>query len=304
MRKLTLLLLAALLGACGTQPPQPPARKPPPPPPDKLAMLGIQDTPQRDRIRDRYRYDRAIHGTRVRGLRYYFYQPLHRQEIVGFSLRNTGSPKINPGGLKKTGALRQYTFLFPDRARENIYLAINDDVKLSGRFSHDNMFRQLLFFPRRELPSLRLDRNKGQIDITLPTGEPVVFNRDTLEIVGGVLRESPIDFNRNRYRRHNPQVDYQGKYLAISVDQRGESPRRARIWGQNKLATAYYPAKYKKPCRLSPKYLFDQRPKRGDTEPRLTMLHSDDEALYKVVEKRCGWDLSALRDTRTTQVAE
>jgi hypothetical protein len=262
---------------------------------NSLMMLAREDAPERDGIREPFRYTRAIVTTELDGLRYFFYQPGGDRSIVGFTFLNDGSPSINPAGLKRTGARREYAFLFADRARENIHLAINDDVKLSGRFSHDNMFREMHFFPRRQLPALQVDDAAGRLQVSLPTGEPVVFDRDTMEIVGGVLREQPIDFNPSRHLRQNPRVEYTGDYLVVTVAQRGEAPRRATVWGQTKYAEVHYPSKYDEPCRISPARIWDQRPKPGDTDPKLTMLHDSDEAVFAVIEKRCGWDLSGLR---------
>ncbi len=262
---------------------------------DGLAALSETASPERDGIREKYRYDRSIKATAHKGLRYYFYEPNRKRNVVGFSFNNSGSPKVNPVGMKKKGPRREYAFLFADRARENIYLAVNDDVKISGRFSHDNMFREVHFFPRKQLPSLTSDHSKGVFKVTLPTGEPVLFDQDTYELVGGAMKEGPIDFNRSRHARRNPDVRYTGKYLAITVAQRGEAPRRSSVWGQQKFAEAHYPAKYKKSCRLSPKHIWDQRPKRGDNDPKLTMLHKTDDAIFAVVERQCGWDLSALK---------
>lgn len=298
MRRLIIVCCAALAAACA-----PVQQKTTPadtgyrvtPGFDGLAELAQPAPPERDAIRDPHRYDRSIRTTAIPGLRYYFYDPNRRRSVVGFAVHNNGSPKINPAGLRKTGARREYAFMFADRARENIHLAINDDVKLSGRFSHDNMFRELHFFPRRQLPSLQIDNRNRQFRVTLPTGEPVLFDQDSMELVGGALSERPIDFNRSRHQRRNPEVRYKGKFLAITVAQRGEAPRRAKVWGQNKLAEAHYPAKYRKPCRLSPRHIWDQKPKRGDTDPTLRMLHKSDAQLFAIVERQCGWDLSDLR---------
>ncbi len=272
---------------------------------DGLKMLARQVPPERDAIRDPHRYDRAIRITEIRGLKYYFYRPGRQPAAVGFSVLNDGSPKINPAGLKsKRGARREYTFLFADRARENIYLAINDDVKQSGRFSHDNMFREMHFFPRRQLPSLHVDDSRGLLRAILPTGEPVVFDRHTMEVVDGALIEGPIDLNKSRHKRRNPEVRYQGDFIAITVAQRGEAPRRAKVWGQNKFAEIHYPAKYpERRCKLSPRYIWDQRPKPGDSDPTLRMLHKTDDALFAVIEKRCGWDLSELKSDMPTLAA-
>jgi hypothetical protein len=157
------------------------------------------------------------------------------------------------------------------------------------------MFREWHFFPRRQLPSLTVDRAGGTIEVTLPTGESVRFDAATKEIVGGVLEESPIDFNPSRHLRRNPAVSYQGDFLAITVAQRGEAPRRAKVWGQTKKAEVHYPSKYAKPCLVSPGRIWDQRPKPGDSDPKLTMLHDSDEQVFATVERLCKWDLSDLR---------
>ena len=112
-----------------------------------------------------------------------------------------------------------------------------------------------------------------------------------------------IDFNRSRHLRRNPQVRYQGDFLAITVAQRGEAPRRAKVWGQSKSAEVHYPAKYSKTCKLSPRHIWDQRPKPGDNDPKLTMLHKSDAELFAVIERRCGWDLSQLKGT-SSRLAE
>lgn len=303
MRRLIILGCVIAVAACA-----PVQQKPEAPPPvtqvepkprverfDSLLMLAQPAQPDRDGIRDPFRYDRTISMTSVKGLKYYFYEPGQGRSVVGFSFLNSGSPTINPAGLERKGPRRHYAFLFADRARENIHLAVNDDVKLSGRYSHDNMFRELHFFPRRQLPAMKVNRGDGLIEVTLPTGEIVTFDGDTKEIVGGALTESPIDFNPSRHLRRNPEVRYQGDFLAITVAQRGEAPRRAKVWGQTKFAEVHYPAKYRKTCKLSPSFIWDQQPKPGDTDPKLTMLHPNDDALFDMIERKCRWDLSDLR---------
>jgi len=303
LKKLAIVILALLFAACApmqtkkvskedtTAKPQKPPRF------DGLARLALGVAPERNGIRESFRYDRSISATDLDGVRYYFYEPGSRRNVVGFAFLNDGSPTVNPPGLKRRGPRREYAFHFADRARENIYLAVNDDVKLSGRFSHDNMFRELHFFPRRQLPSLEVDHSRGVLDVTLPTGEEVLFDQDSMELVGGALKEAPIDFNRSRHLRRNPEVRYQGEFLAITVAQRGEAPRRAKVWGQRKLAEVHYPAKYRKTCKLSPAHIWDQKPKPGDNDPKLTMLHKTDAELFAMIERRCDWDLSALKGT-------
>lgn len=259
--------------------------------------LNASTVPARERIRAPYRYLRDRRFTDISAFHYFHYAPEGRPVPVGFSLVNQGSAHINPRGLTRSGAIRKYSFFYPDRAKENIHLEITDDVHLSGRFSHDNMFRELHFFPRRQLPGVDLVAAGARLQVTLPTGEPLVFDARSKEILDGVLEEEPIDFNRNRHARANPRVRYQGRYLMITVAQRGEAPRRAKVWGRTKYAEVHYPAKYSQPCRLSPRYIWDQRPRPGDSDPTLTMLHHSDASLFALVEKRCGWDLRELRPT-------
>lgn len=300
LRRLGLICCLLTLAACAPvqqKPERPPQveRSSTNPQLDELAMLALQSAPEREAIRERHRFDRSFKSTGVDGLRYYFYEPDRRRAVVGFAFQNTGSPTINPIGLQRPGARREYAFFFADRARENIYLEISDDVKLSGRFSHDNMFREIHFFPRRQLPALAVDQVTGLLTVTLPTGEAVLIDSDSMELKGGVLQEGPIDFNPSRHLRRNPEVRYRGNYLAITVAQRGEAPRRANVWGQSKVAEVHYPANYSKPCQLSPGYIWDQQPKKGDSDPTLRMQHKSDAELFATIERQCGWDLSALR---------
>jgi len=257
--------------------------------------LAQQAAPARDTIREPYRYAGGMRYTDKPELLYRFYKPSDRQQLIGFTLINDGSQHINPHGGSHGGASRTFDFLFADRAREDIHLLVSDDVNLSGRYSHDNMFRELHFFPRNQLPSIAKSKDGKRLKVVLPTGEDVFFNAWNKEIVGGVLSEKPIDFNRDRYKRHNPKIQYHGKNLVITVAQRGEAPRRATVWGQTKYAEVYYPAKYPRACRLSPALLWDQRPKPGDNDPRLTMRYATDAALFNTIEQHCGWDLSELR---------
>lgn len=262
---------------------------------DEFSALSSMMRPARARVRDDYRFPGSQRATQVPGVGYFCYRPKGRDEITGFALRNSGSPSINPAGLSKPGSHRDYSFFFADRAWEEIHLSVVDDVNLSGNFSHDVMLREWHFFPRRHLPAMSRTAGGSQFKVTLSTGESVRFDARTKEVIGGVLKEQPIDFNPSRHARHAPRVRYQGDYLGITVAIRGESPRREQLWGQTNVAEVHYPSKYSEPCRLSPKYFWDQTPKPGDTDPTLLWLHEDEDALFGVIERQCGWDLSALR---------
>ena len=266
--------------------------------------LAEQAVPSRDAVREHYRYTGGLRYTQNPELMYHFYTSKGSEQITGFTLTNNGSPRINPRGAGHGGASRTFDFLFADRAREDIHLMVSDDVNLSGRYSHDNMFRELHFFPRNQLPSIVKTADGKRLKVVLPTGEEVYFDAWSKEIVSGVLSESPIDFTRDRHQRHNPEIDYHGHNLMITVAQRGEAPRRASVWGKTKFAEVRYPAKYQRACRLSPGLIWDQKPKAGDHDPKLTMLYPTDAALFDTIEQQCGWDLSALRLAATKGVSK
>ena len=269
----------------------------------KWQRLAHISQPERLQTRNQHRYVRSYSGTEISGIRYMSYQPddikpakpAGGKKILGFQLIDTGSRHINPAGLRQPGPSREYLFSFPDRARQEIHLMVTDDVDIAGRYSHDNMFREIAFFPRTYLPTIRRSADGEQITVLLPTGEQVHFSSSERTITGGVLSEQLIDMNPNRHQRQHPQVQYHGNFLAITSTQRGDSPRNARVWGQQRYAEVVYPSKYQQPCRLPRGRIWDQRPLPGDRDPRLDMLHRTDEQLFRLVEQACGWDLSELR---------
>ena len=297
-RLLVAFVVAVLVSACTTPPvreekKEKPAVRGPVGEEGVVRQLSRDAPPERNRVRTAYRFDRSMSMGRVSGVRLYTYRPAGQERVVGFALVDRGSRRINPRGLEGSGARREFLFQFPDRAREEIALLVSDDVRLSKRYSHDNMFRELYFFPRRQLPTLK--RVGDRFEVHLTTGEKVFFDARTAEVLGGVLEEEPIDFNRNRHARRNPGIGYHGKGLLITVAQRGEAPRRARVWGQAKRARVLYPSRYSRPCYISPALLWDQRPRKGDTDPKLTWLLGSDREVFDLVEKQCHWDLAGLR---------
>lgn len=209
---------------------------------------------------------------------------VNEREYRGFTLTNRLSPRVNPAG---GGVRRSFKFIAPRSARQEMGVLI-DEWGTSDESASDSawsMLTELVFFPREVLPSVRLGESGAVYEVTIPTGEKIIFDAKTKEIVGGVLEEtSPIDRSENRYARKFAGLRYRGNGVMVRVDQRGESPRSALVWGQKKTAVAVW---HGKPCRLSPADIWHQD---ADGSGGVNLYPSDAE-FYVVLRRKCGWDL-------------
>src|SRR5262245_31627883 len=156
------------------------------------------------------------------------YRRTRQGQIVGFEFSNHGGNRILPprrDALKNQLFTRDFQFRFDERARQDIHLAVADWAP-----SRDHQFRlselmnsQIHFFPRNFLPAIV--SFKGRHLVTLPTGEEVQFDAKTLEILSGVLSETPVDLNPDRSARKFPGIEYHGRGLMVRADARGSDPR-------------------------------------------------------------------------------
>jgi hypothetical protein len=191
------------------------------------------------------------------------YRRTRQGQIVGFEFSNHGGNLIlapRRDATKNRFFTRDFQFRFDDRARQDIHLMITDWVP-----SRDHVFRlsELMnslmhFFPRSYLPAIA---NAGDKNIvTLPTGEEVEFNAVTMEILGGVLTESPVDLSPDRNGRKYPGVNYLGQGVVVRADARGTDPRLSK---SAIISTGTPPPICDKPggcrqCEVPSKELWDQ----------------------------------------------
>lgn len=218
--------------------PEPIVALPAPNPPPKLIARHFPESsvlsPDLDRAPARIEYSNRIstrkqHGKFQPGWKY---REDRNGRIVGFELSNHGGNAILPpryDSAKNLFYTRDFQFHFEGRARQDIHLMVSDWVpsqhqgfRLSGILNS-----VMMFFPRRYLPAIVHDNDR--IIVTLPTGEDVFFDAETLEIVGGVLFESPVDLSPDRNRRKFPSVHYKGAGLWLRADSRGSDPRLGTI---------------------------------------------------------------------------
>jgi len=215
------------------------------------------------------------------------------ESIEEFSFVNRYSPRVNPQGRGwQGGPRRHYTFRFPEKARQQIHMAVFDwSDPPSGRDSDGSMISHFYFFPRKVVPSIQVVRDGRALEVTLPTGETVLFDKATKEIISGPLVETgPIDTSPNRHGRDFARIDYTGFGTVVRIDQRGESPEEERPWGMavDKFAVIKNQGRT---CRVRPGELWYQPNRRGNNEDsRFYFLFSTDAAFYQtILAGKCGW---------------
>ncbi len=137
---------------------------------------------------------------------------LNKEEVPnGFDITNKGG---NTSVKSTNGAFRQFGFNYPGAARSNMHLLIWD---MPGDLTYQNSFKQMHFFPREVMHSVRESETDPNIMIvTLPTREEVYFNTKTKEVVGGALTEKPLVQLPNGYAKM-PNVEYNGKGVVIEA---------------------------------------------------------------------------------------
>ena len=133
-----------------------------------------------------------------------------------FNFVNVGSNKI----IKDTSTSRTFNFEYPEHARQNIAMQVDDAP--NDTISH-TMHSIFMFFPRNQLPIL--EQLKKTMEVTLPTGEKMIFDKDSKEIIGGVFQEGPLDLASERTKRSYPDLKYTGRGVILRVNSRGQSPQ-------------------------------------------------------------------------------
>jgi hypothetical protein len=133
-----------------------------------------------------------------------------------FSFVNVGSNKI----VKRLSSSRTFNFEYPEHARQNIAMQIDDAP--NETISH-TMHSLFMIFPRNQLPIL--EQLDSTMHVTLPNGEKMIFDKDSKEIIGGVFQEGAIDTTPDRMKRQYADLKYNGRGVVLRVNSRGQSPQ-------------------------------------------------------------------------------
>lgn len=131
----------------------------------------------------------------------------------GFTIENLGGNKI-ADTKKNRYAQRYYNFDYLEQASQNIALEVDDSAYSNLAQGVHSVF---MFFPRKNLPIV--EQLSGTIDVTLPTGEKMIFQKDSKEIVDGVFTEGPVD------KKTFPDLKYNGKGVILRANAKGQSPQ-------------------------------------------------------------------------------
>jgi hypothetical protein len=137
----------------------------------------------------------------------------------GFYFRNLGDNRIVK--LQKSHkAFRSFNFEYLEQARQNLAFQVDDAPNSTVSHTMHSIF---MVFPRKQLPTV--EQFDETIEVTIPTGEKMIFAKESKEIVGGVFSEGPLDTSDDRFRRHYPDLKYRGRGLLLRVNARGQSPK-------------------------------------------------------------------------------
>lgn len=149
----------------------------------------------------------------------------------GFSFSNDGDNRIVKSS--KEDSQRVFNFDYPEQAGQNLSLEVYDAP--NGTVSH-TMHSIFWFFPRVNLHLVK--QTDTAINVTLPTGEKVTFDKETKEITGGVFKEGPLDTSKDRFKRTYPDLEYTGRGVVLRVNARGQSPQLGQF-ENNKIDMEY-----------------------------------------------------------------
>lgn len=110
-------------------------------------------------------------------------------------------------------------FLSLDSSKSETYIYLTEAVLPQDSYNVKSM---MFLFPRKTTPKAEAIEN--EIHVTLPTGELVIYDRNSKKIKSGALLEGPSDPSKDRFTRKPPNIHYQGNGISIRVDHRYEHP--------------------------------------------------------------------------------
>ncbi|XGC79673.1 hypothetical protein ACES2L_10070 [Bdellovibrio bacteriovorus] len=189
---------------------------------------------------------------------------------VRFLFRNYGPNRIVS---KAPSRSREWSFNYAGNARQDLSFSVTDMPNGTVSLTQESIFH---LFPRKTLPHIRTEDNKHYV--TLPTGEVVVFNAQTKEVVGGVITEDgPMT---SGVRALAPaKITYKGTGVMVRANQRGADPRLGN-------STAKI-TKGSKSCQVQLKELWPDQ----NQDSAVHFRFATDAEFDSFLKRRCGFGI-------------
>ncbi|MFY7993420.1 MAG: hypothetical protein ACOVP4_09030 [Bacteriovoracaceae bacterium] len=150
----------------------------------------------------------------------------------GFTFDNVGDNDI-VNSTRFPYSQRSFSFEYPEQARQNMSLQVDDAPNETVSHTMHSIF---MFFPRKILPYAVF--KEGQLVVTLPNEEKILFNPESKEVIGGVFQEGEVDTSGDRFKRRYADLRYEGKGIVLRVNARGQSPQLGQF-ENTKIDTEY-----------------------------------------------------------------
>lgn len=223
--------------------------------------------------------------------------PDGNRELSEFSITNKGGNSV----VKTSGEAhinRKFGFSFEGLARSDMHLMVVDSP---DDYTSNSTYNMLMFFPRTKLPSIKTVGDEHHV--TLPTGEQVVFDKNTGIIKSGVLKEKPMeqlpvragcDYSQKACGRKavGNVVDYQGEGVVIKIHKSGDLPMGDREVAGKPVKNPDIAVIQKKgqTCKIPVADLWYTDYKKGG-QVLFKPEYSTDEAFDQVLKKKCGFSM-------------
>lgn len=177
---------------------------------------------------------------------------------------------INNGGNRVTNnSSRNWTFMSPSFATQDLGIYIEDHI--------NNNFDQMsssyvMLFPRNQVMSVNVSGEQKAVN--LPTGEKVIFNNRTNEVIGGVFAENTRASGGNSTQG----VRYKGQGVMVRTDASGVN--EPKMTG---MATI---TKGSQVCKVPVNQLWEQ-----NNNSQNSFKYPDDSQFSNFLSSKCGFSL-------------
>lgn len=177
------------------------------------------------------------------------------------------------------GKKRDWEFNFENKTRQDLYMRIQDDPKRNVSDIRDTM---IYVFPRKQLPQIQVFGKF--MNVTLPNGEIVQYDKNTKKIIGGVFSEKPVPEAASMGAVKGSQVTYKGSGVIMRLDGPFTKDLRDKTHARS---TGPVVMKGNQTCKLKTEDVF---PDQSDSS-NFSFKYKDDASFDAFLKNKCGFGL-------------